>query len=375
MIITTKGATQEQLDDLIAQMLELGFNDVKQVSGTAFDDPSERLITLHGMGDVPSDIEATPFLALGYVIDAQRISSSQPYKLISREHHPDLGKNGQTLQVKVGNVIFGGSSPVYIAGPCAVYNEDQMMATAFAAKDAGAHMLRGGAFKPRTSPHSFQGLGEDGVKLLVRARDATGLPVVTEARSERELEVLLKYEIDMVQIGTRNAQNYEFLREVAKATDKNGNPIPVLLKRGLAEDVKTWLGSAEYFPFHDNWNVVLCERGVAPTSYTVGRNISDFQAIIEVHVNAILPVIYDPSHSTGKMMFVEPASLSAVAHGAQGLIIDIRMDSDKVAIHYMQDGRERVASYCDYDQAVVPSALKRIIERADRLVLEDAVVH
>lgn len=374
MIITTKGATETQLNELTFQMLDLGFEDVRHIIGTGHTKDSDKIVVLHGLGEVPSEVKAEEFLGLDYVIDAKRADPSLPYHLGSRQHHPELGKNGHTSKVKVGNAVFGGASPIYIAGPCAIYNQEQMMETAIAAKSAGAHMLRGGAFKPRTSPHSFQGLGESAIEMLVNAGKETGLPVVSEARSERELEILLRYGVDMIQLGTRNAQNYEFLKEVAKnAKHGDGSGVPVLLKRGLAQDVHTWLGSAEYFLFNDHENVVLCERGVAPTSYTVGRNIPDLAAIIEARHLGIYPVIFDPSHSTGERRFVEGAALSGMQYGAEGLLIDIKRDNEAVAVHYTQDGKSKVATYCDYKQAVTPDTLKSIIERSNRIALENAV--
>jgi len=242
----------------------------------------------------------------------QRIT--KPYKLASRE-----GREAST--VKVGNVVIGGPTCVIMAGPCAVETEEQLMESARIVKAAGAHMLRGGAFKPRTGPYAFQGLAEDGLKLLAQARDATGLPIVTEVKTPSAVELVARY-ADMLQIGTRNMQNYDLLIEAGKSGK------PVLLKRGMSSTYEEWLLAAEYILANGNPNVVLCERGIRSfEQYT--RNVLDVAAIPVIKRLSHLPIIADPSHATGKWHLVEPMSYAAVAAGADGLIIEVHPNPDK----------------------------------------------
>ncbi len=233
----------------------------------------------------------------------------QPFKLAGKEFHPERS------QVKVGSVTFGGSDVVVIAGPCSVESREQIMEAAGAVKAAGATMLRGGAFKPRTSPYSFQGLEEEGLKLLAEAREETGLPVVTEVVNPQDVEMVAGY-ADMLQIGARNMQNFTLLRETGRTMK------PVLLKRGLAATVEEWLMAAEYILSEGNYQVVLCERGIR-TYETATRNTLDLSAVPLARELSHLPVIVDPSHGTGKWRLVAPMSLAAVAAGADGLIIEV----------------------------------------------------
>lgn len=231
------------------------------------------------------------------------------YKLVSRDVFP----NGRV--VKVGNVEIGGKDVVMMAGPCAVESEEQVMKTAVAVKKAGAKFLRGGAYKPRTSPYSFQGMEEDGLKILRKAADETGLKVVSEIVSERHVEDAVKY-CDMIQIGARNMQNFELLKAVGKLK------VPVLLKRGLASTIEEWLWAAEYIMSEGNCNVVLCERGIR-TYETSTRNTLDISAVAVTKELSSLPIIVDPSHASGKKAYIESLSLAAIAAGADGLIIEV----------------------------------------------------
>jgi 3-deoxy-7-phosphoheptulonate synthase len=233
----------------------------------------------------------------------------QPFKLASREFHKE-----KTL-VKVKEVVFGGPKVVVIAGPCAVENEAQMVETALAVQKAGASMLRGGAFKPRTSPYAFQGLEEEGLKILQKASQAAEIPFVTEVVNPRDVELVAQY-ADMLQIGARNMQNFPLLKEVGRIKK------PVLLKRGLAATIEEWLMAAEYILSEGNFEVVLCERGIR-TFETATRNTLDLSAIPLIHRLSHLPVIADPSHGTGKRYLILPLSRAAVAAGADGLAIEV----------------------------------------------------
>ncbi len=217
--------------------------------------------------------------------------------------------------VEVGPHKVGGEQIVVIAGPCSVESRDQLMETARIAKEAGCHMLRGGAFKPRTLPYSFQGLGEEGLEMLAEARDETGLPVVTEVLAPGDVELVESY-ADVLQIGARNMQNYPLLRRVGSSEK------PVLLKRGMAATMEEWLGCAEYILNEGNQNVILCERGVRGFN-KVTRNTLDVSAVPVIHQSSHLPVVIDPSHGTGVRSLVTPMALAGVAAGADGVMVEV----------------------------------------------------
>lgn len=217
--------------------------------------------------------------------------------------------------VEVGPHKVGGEQVVVIAGPCSVESRDQLMETARIAKEAGCHMLRGGAFKPRTLPYSFQGLGEEGLEILAEARDETGLPVVTEVLAPGDVELVESY-ADVLQIGARNMQNYPLLRRVGSSEK------PVLLKRGMAATMEEWLGCAEYILNEGNRNVILCERGVRGFN-KVTRNTLDVSAVPVIHQSSHLPVVIDPSHGTGVRSLVAPMALAGVAAGADGVMVEV----------------------------------------------------
>lgn len=233
----------------------------------------------------------------------------KPYKLVSREFKPE------DSVITVNSLAIGGKRLVVMAGPCSVENREMLFETAKAVKQAGAHILRGGAFKPRTSPYSFQGLGEDGLKLLREAAKATDLSVVTELVDSRDIALVEKY-ADIIQIGARNMQNFELLKEVGLARK------PVLLKRGLSATITEFLLAAEYILSQGNFNVILCERGIR-TFETQTRFTLDLAAIPVIKRLSHLPVVVDPSHSTGSWDYVEPMAKAAVAAGADGLIIEV----------------------------------------------------
>jgi len=244
----------------------------------------------------------------------QVIPVSKPYKLASREFHP------QDTIVELGGVTIGGNGIVVMAGPCAVEGEEQLLSTAQAVKAAGATILRGGAFKPRTSPYQFRGLGESGLKILAQAGKETQMPIITEVMAPEHVDLVAKY-ADILQIGARNMQNFVLLDEVGK-TKK-----PVLLKRGLSSNIQEWLLAAEYILAQGNEQVILCERGIRTfENYT--RNTMDISAIPIIEKVSHLPIIADPSHATGKWYLVLPLALAAVAAGADGLLIEVHPNPD-----------------------------------------------
>lgn len=250
----------------------------------------------------------------------------RPYKLVSREFH-----GGRDSIVWVRDVAIGGSRVVVIAGPCSVESREQTMQTARAVKLAGAQLLRGGAFKPRTSPYSFQGLQEDALRILVEAREETGLPIVTEAMDTRQLELVVKY-ADMVQIGARNMQNYTLLKDAGRAGH------PVLLKRGPSATIEELLLAAEYIMAEGNPDVVLCERGIRTfENYT--RFTLDLNAVPVLKSLTHLPVVVDPAHGTGKWKLVTPMARAAVASGADGLLVEVHPEPDKA----LSDGPQQLS--------------------------------
>ncbi len=236
------------------------------------------------------------------------VAVTESYKLANRKFHPEPSR------VKVGNVTIGGNELVIMSGPCAVESREQLMQTAHAIKKAGAQILRGGAYKPRTSPYAFQGLEEEGLLYMKEAREATGLPVICEVTSLNAIEAAVKY-VDMLQIGARNMQNFYLLKEAGKSG------LPVLLKRGLSATIDEWLNASEYIIAEGNPSVVLCERGIR-TFETATRNTLDISAVPVIKEKSHLPIIVDPSHATGVRAYVKPLAMSAVAAGADGLMIE-----------------------------------------------------
>ncbi len=264
------------------------------------------------MGSIPPDFKDEMELMAGVM---EVLIVSKPYKLASKEFHPE-----NTI-IKVGDAVIGGPKPVIMAGPCSVEDEEQMVSTAKAVKAAGATILRGGAFKPRTSPYSFRGMGEDGLKLLQTAKQETGLPIITEVMSTADVETVAKY-ADILQIGARNMQNYNLLDEVGLIGK------PVMVKRGLAASYEEWLLAAEYVLAGGNEQVILCERGIRGFE-TFTRFTLDVAAVPVIKRLSHLPIVADPSHSTGKWYLVTPVALASVAAGAHGLLIEVHPNPDQ----------------------------------------------
>ncbi len=237
------------------------------------------------------------------------VNVTESYKLVNKKFHPE------DSVIPVGTASIGPGTFHVMAGPCAIENHDMLLQTAEAVKKAGATFLRGGAYKPRTSPYSFQGLEEEGLRYMKEARETTGLNIVCEVTSLRALETAVKY-VDMLQIGARNMQNFELLKEVGKSG------IPVLLKRGLSSTIDEWLNAAEYIISEGNPNIVLCERGIR-TYETATRNTLDLSAVPVIRAKSHLPVIVDPSHATGVRAYIEPLSKAAAAVGADGLMVEV----------------------------------------------------
>ncbi|EHO17262.1 phospho-2-dehydro-3-deoxyheptonate aldolase [Stomatobaculum longum] len=261
---------------------------------------------------------------------------SEPFKQANRKFHPHDTVVEVTPEVKIGHGNFG-----LIAGPCSVESEEQIIFVAQSVKAAGATMLRGGAFKPRTSPYDFQGLKAEGLKLLLEAKKATGLPIVTEIMSAEHIPLFEN--VDVIQVGARNMQNFELLKELGKLNK------PILLKRGLANTIKELLMSAEYIMSSGNENVILCERGIR-TYETATRNTLDLSAVPVLHELSHLPVVVDPSHATGVARYVKPMAMAAVASGADGLIIEVHNDPP----HALSDGAQslRPEQFADVSRAI-----------------------
>jgi 3-deoxy-7-phosphoheptulonate synthase len=298
IVIMRMGASPEEIQSVVDRVNDLGFR-------THLSEGEERTI-IGVIGDErPVDKDS-----LAHMQGVERIVPIlRPFKLASRDFQP------HDSLIEISGHTVGGKQLTIIAGPCAVESREQILETAQAVKEAGAHMLRGGAFKPRTSPYSFQGLGEDGLAHLAEAREATGLPVVTEVMAPDQIPLVTKY-ADVLQIGTRNMQNYALLHAVGEAG------FPVLLKRGMMSTIEELLMSAEYILSHGNRKVMLCERGIR-TFETYTRNTLDINAVPVLKELTHLPVIVDPSHATGKWNLVSSVSKAAVAAGADGLIIEV----------------------------------------------------
>ena len=288
------------------------------------------------VGDT-AHIDIDKILLNEYVERVMRVS--EPYKKANRKFHPE-----DTI-VDVNGVKVGGGNFAVMAGPCSVESEAQIVEVAKAVQSSGAAMLRGGAFKPRTSPYSFQGMGVQGLKLLLEAKAETGLPIVTELMSPKYCE-LFEEKVDLVQIGARNMQNFDLLKEVGKMSK------PVLLKRGLANTYEEWIMSAEYIMSEGNQNVILCERGIRTfENYT--RNTLDVSAIPAIKRMSHLPIVVDPSHAGGYSWLVEPLALAAIAAGADGLIIEVHNNPAK--------------ALCDGQQSLTPIQFDELMEKAQKM--------
>ena len=298
IIVMRAGATQTQIENIVTRIEKDGFT-------AHLSDGSERTVIGVIGDDRPMD-RRTYEIMDGVEKSVQVL---QPFKLVSRDfqEHDSI--------VRVNGVEFGSIGVGIIAGPCSVEDRTQMLETAHAVKEAGAQALRGGAFKPRSSPYSFQGLGEKGLQILAEAREQTGLPVVTEIMTPEQLPLVTQY-TDVLQIGARNMQNYELLKTVGRSTH------PVLLKRGMMATLEELLMSAEYILAEGNRNVILCERGIR-TFETYTRNTTDINAVPVLKSLTHLPVILDPSHGVGKWNFVTPVALAGIAAGADGLIVEV----------------------------------------------------
>ena len=311
VVVMQERATEAQVARVVAQLVEMGF-DVHRSTGA--------LRTV--IGAVGGNRQGDPRLleVLEGVQEVLRIT--EPYKLASRTFRQE------NTVITIGDLRIGGDEVIVMAGPCSAENEEQVEASAAAVKRAGAKVLRGGAFKPRSSPYSFQGLGEEGLRLLRAAADRHNMALVSEIMDISQLEVIAKYS-HILQVGARNMQNFTLLRELGKAR------IPVLLKRGISATIEEWLLSAEYILAGGNMDVMLCERGIRTfESYT--RNTLDISAIPVVKQLSHLPVLVDPSHGTGRRDKVAPMARAAVAAGADGLLIEVHCDPD----HAMSDGAQ-----------------------------------
>lgn len=307
MIITLKKtADEKEVQSLIQELEEKGLK-INKIVGENYD--------VFGLVGDTAKLDDRLIKANPIVYNVQRVA--QPYKLANRMFHPE------DTVVDVNGIPVGGRKIIVMAGPCAVESEEQIERIAGEVLEAGADMLRGGAYKPRTSPYSFQGMGTAGIEALAKARSKTGLPVVTELMSADKLDEFVE-NVDVIQIGARNMQNFDLLKAVGK-TNK-----PVLLKRGLANTIEEWIMAAEYIMSEGNPNVILCERGVR-TFETATRNTLDLAVIPIIKEKTHLPIVIDPSHATGDWKLVESASLAAIAAGADGLIIEVHDDPTHAA--------------------------------------------
>ncbi len=305
MIVMKEGATAEEIAHVVER--------VEQVGCTAHVSQGELLTVIGAIGDRDKDQQLSLDGAPG--VD-HVVPIAKPYKLASRQF-----KKGEDSILEIGGRKVGGTNFALMAGPCTVENRDQMLASADAVASAGATMLRGGAYKPRTSPYSFQGLGREGLRLLAESKERTGLPIVTELLDLRDLDDVLEV-ADVIQVGARNMQNYSLLSEIGKSKR------PALLKRGLSATVEELLMASEYILKEGNENVMLCERGIR-TYETAYRFTLDLLAVPALKEQTHLPVIVDPSHAPGRRDWVEPMSLAAVAAGADGIIIEVHNEPDK----------------------------------------------
>ena len=325
IIIVKQNYEKEQLDSLT--------NWIKS-QGVKIDASKGQNNLILGLVGDTSKIDIDLIRSLDIVEDVKRIQ--EPFKLANRKFHPE-----DTI-VDVCGHKFGGNNFQFIAGPCSVESEKQIIGIAQAVKDAGANLLRGGAFKPRTSPYAFQGLKAEGLELLLKAKKETGMPIVTELMAEKYIDLFA--DVDVIQIGARNMQNFDLLKAVGKLNK------PILLKRGLANTIQEWLMSAEYIMSEGNENVILCERGIR-TFEPATRNTLDLSAIPLVQEMTHLPIIVDPSHASGIARLVEPMSLASVGAGSNGLIIEVHNDPPH--------------ALCDGAQSLRPEQFAEVVKKVD----------
>ena len=325
MIAVLKSGTNERQIENLTSWLKTQGLDVHISKGSTH--------TVIGLIGDTSRIDADLLSSLDIVDSVKRIS--EPFKNANRKFHPD------DTVINIGNTSIGGDQFAFIAGPCSVESEEQVMEIAKSVKAAGATMLRGGAFKPRTSPYDFQGLKADGIEILLKAKEATGLPIVTEIMNANHLPMF--DEVDVIQVGARNMQNFELLKELGR-TKKT-----ILLKRGLANTLKELLMSAEYIMAGGNENIILCERGIR-TFETYTRNTLDISAVPMLQELTHLPIVIDPSHATGVARLVKPMALAAAASGADGLMIEVHNDP----AHALCDGPQSLTpdKFADVTKAV-----------------------
>lgn len=328
VVVMKAGTSREDIAKLAAELSELKLQ-VSVTEGTG--------CSILGLVGDTTAVDMDKISINEHVERVMRVQ--EPYKKANRKFHP-----ADTV-VSVGSARIGGGNFGVIAGPCSVESEEQIVAIAKAVKAAGASMLRGGAFKPRTSPYSFQGMGTDGLDLLLAAKRETGLPIVTELMSPKFCD-LFEREVDVVQIGARNMQNFDLLKEVGRMSR------PVLLKRGLSSTYEEWIMSAEYIMSEGNENVILCERGVRTfESYT--RNTLDVAAIPCVKRMSHLPIIIDPSHSGGMNWLVEPLTMSGIAAGADGIIVEVHNDPPHAK--------------CDGQQSITPTQFAGLMKKIESM--------
>jgi len=309
LVVMKNEATEEQVRAVIREIENLGYRGIPI--------PGAERTAVCIIGN-QGPVEDSQLLPLDGVKETIRVT--KPYKLVSRETHL------QSTIIAIGDVKIGGKDPVVMAGPCAVESEEQALTIAHLVKQYGAQVFRGGAFKPRTSPYSFQGLGEEGLKILEKVRKETGLLIVTEATDHTNIEVVEQY-ADIIQIGARNMQNYSLLCRAGHASK------PILLKRGFAATIDEWLMAAEYIVSEGNTQVILCERGIRTFSDNT-RNTLDISAILSVKELSHLPIVVDPSHASGRREYIIPLSKASIAVGADGILVEVHHDPP----HALSDG-------------------------------------
>lgn len=335
IIITKPDATAEQIDHIVERIVEWGLK--AEVSRGAL----RTVIGIIGQEDI---VRERPIAAIPGVESVTPVL--KPYKLVSREF-----RGGNDHVVHIGNVPVGGKAVIIMSGPCSVESREQITGIASAVRDAGARVLRGGAFKPRTSPYSFQGLGVEGLKLLAEAREATGMPIITEIMDTKHLEVMEQY-ADCLQVGARNMQNFSLLKEVGRSR------LPVMLKRGMSATIKDLLMSAEYILSEGNMNVMLCERGIRSFE-TMTRNTLDLNAVPVLKAETHLPVVVDPTHGIGLREHVGRMALAAVAAGADAIMMEVH-NSPELA---KSDGEQALLPH---EFAEVVNSIRRVAAAVDR---------